>query len=193
MARFEGTIRKVYAGYRWVNGYKIEALDITVANQILAQIVSFEAAIHYSQVTIDQMRVAGWKTTDINDFITTPLDTPGTLVSGTQPLATPQTCVHAALTTTTGRPGKRFYRYALTQEEVFGVGDEMRILLNANHLSVFNTAADDLFVNVGQENGTLIVGDWPAVGPGRPASGITFYGAANVGLHHGWYNRNVGG
>lgn len=192
MARYEGTVRKTYAGYKWVNSYRIEIDSLKDAQTVMGYLVNFEALITYSQVTIDRTRVAGWRSEDPNDFITTPRNVSGVLLSGSQPLATPQSCLHIALAAPDGRPGKRFYRYALTQEEVFGVGDEMRLALAGTHETDIEAAATALMANLDAAGAVLVIGDWPAVGPGRPATGLVIAGAANVDIHHGWFNKSTG-
>lgn len=192
MARFEGTIRKTYAGYKWVNSYRFEAVDIQAADQALNVFRSFEQGLLYSQVTIDQQRIAGWRSSDPNDFITTPLNFPGSLSSAGQPLATPQSCLHIQFASVSGRPGRRFYRYCLTQEEIFGIGDEMRLSVAAARLTAISDALADAFNELSLTGATFVIGDWPAVGPPRTASSGVVQGAANVDIHHGWFNRSVG-
>lgn len=189
---FRVVIRKNYAGYRWVNGYVINAGNLANAHSVAVGLLGFERAITFDQVTFEQYRTSGYRTEDKDDFQTTAVDLPGLLNSGVQPLATPQTALFLRFNALSGRPGKRFYRYALTQEEVFGVGDESRLLLAGARETAINFAISEMFTMIGEELANFVIGEPTNVFTFREAVNGAIGGVGNLDLHHGWYNRSAG-
>lgn len=192
MPHFMATIRKSMGGYRFVNGYLLEAASLDLAFTFAPALVSGERNMHGDDVVFETLRVAGYKTADPNDFKIEPLTGTGDrIISGTQ-YAPPFVAVHMRLTSASGRPGKRFYRYCLQHAEVYGIADQARLSVAAAEISDWEATWALVLEEAAGANVKLLMGDPTGPAGARQVSAFTVAGAAQLDVHHGWYNRQEG-
>lgn len=182
-------IDKVFQGFRWTNAYRVMSDDLSSAALAAGALLDYEQAFTWDEVQFVQKRTWVLNSGIDYDFITVPLSGEYGHWSSDYPPATPQTVVFMQFHAPTGRPGKKFYRYALDNGEVFGQGDHIGISLRSGHAAAIDEANENLFValtGIGVE--LLIGGDASGIGA-RNATSASFGGARDCDVHHGWFNK----
>lgn len=193
MPYYTVTIRKATGGYKWVNAYLIGSDSLNGARLAGDFIVGSERNMHGDDVQFEAMRVAGYKSADPNDFVVVPLTGTGDRDLPFNSYAPPFVAVHVQLTSTSGRPGKKGYRYCLRNTEVIGDGDHAA-------LQVLQPEIDDweaswaLTITAISYNGygLLMMGAPDSAAGAREVTAFVVAGAMQLDVHHGWFNKNEG-
>lgn len=187
MANYRVTIKKEFMGYPWVNSYQVESGgpgDVTAAAN---ELVAFEQAIHSTHVAFKNAHIAPDPDPGRTGFWDIPLSVNGLVDLGdTYQVAGPNTSMLVYLSPiATGLPGKKMYRYSMSEGEVQPAGDRMAFQGTAAPLRLALAAAD-LFEGL-DGIGILTIGaehrHSTSMAPVRPTS---------LNTHHGWYNKTEG-
>jgi hypothetical protein len=180
---FELSILKSFQGYRWVNTYQVVADDLTTARQAHEPIYTFEKSIHATLVTFEETRVSLSPDPTRQQFITIPLGYGGDRIIQPENLPPATVCLFVVLNSTVGRPGKKFYRFSLTDEQMMGAGDSAQ-LTDPNFRETVDTALQTMLDGLDEASVMLAIGNSHRVVVNAAVKGV-----GSVKTHHGWYNR----
>lgn len=190
MPYFVSTIKKTQNGFPWVNSYLLLASTLKDAHDgAEAYIVPFEKTLHNVNVDFEELRTAGYKTTDPNDFMISVLGGTGARVIAETAQAAPFTALHWKLEPTSGRVGKKFYRYCLANNELHGLGDNTVLDLAPATQTAFEAAMVVMISNLSGDGVTLSMGAPDGAAGARQVTVGLIAGVAQLDVHHGWFNK----
>lgn len=184
MPNFEITVLKELQNYRWVNSYQVNASDLEQARIVGNAIVAAEAELHATLVNFVQMKASALPNPTRQDFLTVPLNGTGRQALTIADLMGPQIVLFGTFGAGRGRPGRKFYRYALGEENVITAGEGLVFTDAATETAYVNriAAVNAAVTNAGSN---LTIG-----GTYKPVTGPFGAGIAYLDTRHGWYNRS---
>lgn len=193
MGFYVSSIRKEFQGYRWVNTYLFEAAALKDAHLAGLQFRAAEEVFHGDDVAFEQVRTAGYKSADPNDFIIDPTTSVGERVIISNNYAPPFVALHVRFASASGRPGKRFYRYALQNSEVFGAGDHGELDIEGTLQLAILDALNGALTWASSNGSPLMMGSPDGAAGAREVTTFSIGGVVQLDTHHGWFNRADGG
>lgn len=187
MPFYDVTTIKSSAGYFWVNNYVLEAANLETAKTGALSIRTAELALHTSMAWFRGYKVALLPNPGRQEFFTTTETTPCTGPTATAATSLPpQLCAYVNFHAAMGRPGKKFYRYALLETEVEAAGEAGNITGTTARDRIQNALGT--MIQALKTNGCeLRIGTTY-----KGVTGVVLKGTAVQGTRHGWYNRKVG-
>lgn len=186
MAFVDILIQKEKDNYFWVNAYRLLAEDVGSAGASLNDIIAAERTMHSTLVHFTQARISLSPDPSRQNFQTVIIDLQGQRVIDSNKLAGATTVLSFAIQAASGRPGKKHYRYCLSEDWISGRGDGYAI----DDLVAVGTATGALqtLITVLTSSGTpLVIGDTHKLAEPSCSPKVT-----SVKTHHGWFNRNNG-
>lgn len=187
MPLYEITAYKSLAGHTWVNTYQYQAVDLPAAIAQIPKFVTAERNVHYSDVMLESVRVSRVPNPTLEEFYTEMVGELGLRSKGTAQLAPIAIVAFVKLEKAMGRPGKKFYRFALSETDFAANGTAIRIESTSTRDAIVN-ALNTLRTGL-QTAGT----PWVVGKSQSPVTGITLSAACTQQVRHGWYNRARGG
>ncbi|WP_204985442.1 hypothetical protein, partial [Escherichia coli] len=170
---------KIYGGYSWANNYEIRVTTDSVTTAGLQQaavnIVNAERQIHYQWVSFYKHTISTY-VPDSRPYDPTSFISVNTQLEGQRqyPVGSPglplTTCVFVRFTSVTGRPGKRFYRGCLGEDDVqFGTSGH---LINSQIRTNIQSVLAGLLPEVAPGIDLVLASGTPTPTSIRPVTGV---------------------
>ncbi len=185
MPIYEATLFKTTGGVSWVNAYRFSApsLDVAVGQQQL--FVNAERIIHYSSVMIDAIRISLDPDPLRTQFVFLPVGQAATTPRTTSNLAPMGIVVFVLLGGATGRPGKKFYRFAL-EEADFAASGMWPNIDNPTRSTSIRDALTSLRTNLEAAGCNLVIGKH-----NRNVTSVSVKRGGYLDIRKGWYNKKT--
>lgn len=189
MALFTVTTKKQYQDYIWTNAYQIACDDIEAAVAAADNLMTFEAAILWNACSVIGAHVAPLPDPSGEGFVNVAGSIAGAL-SWASGIAEPAELVaFVTLDPVSGRPGKKFYRFCYTENEVIPAGSGMAFVPDGFGIIAAFPAARTALITATIAGGWNLIIHNRTTGTTRGVDTLTLVGPRTCNTHHRWYNR----